>query len=77
MPDYLRITYIRSAIDKPVIQQRTIRALGFRRLHQERIFTDSASLRGMLAKVSHLVILTPASAADAANAAKSGNAASG
>jgi large subunit ribosomal protein L30 len=64
MPDYLRIRYIRSAIDKPALQQRTIKALGLRRLHGQRVFEDNASLRGMIDRVRHLVELTPATSDD-------------
>jgi len=60
MPEYVRITYIRSAIAKPADQQRTIRALGLRRLHQTRVHQDSPTLRGMMARVSHLISVAPA-----------------
>ena len=51
----LRITWVKSAIGYAEDQKRTIRALGLHRLHQAVEKEDSASLRGMLHKVKHLV----------------------
>ncbi len=54
-PKKLRITYVRSAIGYSVRHKATIRTLGLRKLHQSVIFEDTPTLRGMLAKVNHLV----------------------
>ncbi len=51
----LRITYIRSSIGYSVKHKATIRALGFHRLNQTVVHPDTLTLRGMLAKVNHLV----------------------
>ncbi len=51
----LRITLVRSSIGYPVRQKETVRALGLNRLHQTVEHLDSPALRGMIAKVSHLV----------------------
>jgi len=51
----LRITWVKSYIGYSCRQRRTIRALGLKRLHQVVERQDSPSLRGMLAKVPHLV----------------------
>ena len=51
----LRIRQIRSVIDRPEKQKRTVRALGLRRLHAEVVHEDTPQIRGMIAKVSHLV----------------------
>jgi len=51
----LRITYIRSAIDRPGRQKRTIEALGLKRLHHTVEHEDTPQIRGMVDKVSHLV----------------------
>ncbi len=56
----LRITWRRSATGHKIDQKRTIRALGLRRLGQTIEHSDSASLRGMLFKVSHLVAVEEA-----------------
>ena len=54
-PKKLRITYIRSAIGFSVQHKKTIKALGFSRLHQTVEHVDSPSLRGMLYQVNQLV----------------------
>jgi large subunit ribosomal protein L30 len=51
----VRITLVRSPIGYPERQKRTVRTLGLRRMHQTVEHVDSPSLRGMLAKVAHLV----------------------
>ncbi len=51
----LRITWTKSGIGYPRDQRRTLKALGLRRLNQVVEQEDSASIKGMLAKVSHLV----------------------
>jgi len=51
----LRITLVKSPIGYSVRQKRTVRALGLGRIHQTVEHTDSAVVRGMVAKVSHLV----------------------
>jgi large subunit ribosomal protein L30 len=51
----LRVTQIRSAIDRPKDQKRTVRALGIHRLHESVLKEDRPEIRGMIAKVSHLV----------------------
>ena len=51
----LRITQIRSACQRIEPQKRTIRALGFRKLHQSVEHDDNPVIRGMIARVFHLV----------------------
>lgn len=51
----LKITYIHSAIGYSMRHKATISALGFHRLNETVEKVDSPSLRGMLAKVAHLV----------------------
>jgi large subunit ribosomal protein L30 len=51
----IRITLKRSAIGYPQRQKDTIRALGLKKLNQTVEHVDSAALRGMIAKVIHLV----------------------
>jgi len=53
----VRITLIKSPIGYSKIHKDTIRALGLRRMHQTVEQVDSPSLRGMLYKVSHLVMV--------------------
>ena len=51
----LRITLTKSPIGYSYRQKRTVRALGLRRMHQTVEQNDTAVIRGMIAKVSHLV----------------------
>ena len=51
----LRIKWIKSDIGFARDQKRTLKALGFHRLHETVEKEDSPSVRGMIDKVSHLV----------------------
>ncbi|NIV31165.1 MAG: 50S ribosomal protein L30 [Anaerolineae bacterium] len=51
----LRITLTKSPIGYSERQKRTVRALGLRRMHQTVEQRDTAAIRGMVAKVEHLV----------------------
>lgn len=51
----LRITWVKSGIGYSEKQKRTIKALGFHRLNEIIEKEDSASVRGMVQSVSHLV----------------------
>lgn len=54
-PKMLRITLLKSAIGYSERHKATVRALGFRKLHQIVELPDTPSVRGMLLKVNHLV----------------------
>lgn len=51
----LRITQIRSTIDRTEDQKRTVRALGFTKLNQSREVVGTPQILGMVKKVSHLL----------------------
>ena len=51
----LRVTQIRSVIDRPKDQKDTVRRLGLHRMHDTVEKEDRPDIRGMLAKVRHLV----------------------
>ena len=51
----LKITYKKSAIGYNEKQKRTIKALGFKKLNQTVEHEDTAAIRGMISRVSHLV----------------------
>ncbi len=51
----LKITQIRSIIDRPERQKRTIKALGLGRPNYVKIHNDTPQIRGMIRRVSHLV----------------------
>jgi large subunit ribosomal protein L30 len=54
----LRITLVKSPIGYSKRHKATVRALGLRRMNQVVEQKDSPTLRGMLAKVAHLVEVT-------------------
>jgi large subunit ribosomal protein L30 len=51
----LRVTLVKSAIGYTLRQKNTVRALGLHRMHETVEHIDSPALRGMIAKVIHLV----------------------
>jgi large subunit ribosomal protein L30 len=51
----IQIKWVRSAICAPTKQKLVIRGLGFTRLNQVIERPDTAAIRGMVAKVPHLV----------------------
>ena len=51
----LRVTYRKSVIGYRQDQKDTVRKLGLRRLRQTVEHEDTPAVRGMIAKVSHLV----------------------
>ena len=51
------VTLVKSPIGYSKRQKGTIRALGLRRMNQTVEHVDTSVLRGMLAKVSHLVLV--------------------
>jgi large subunit ribosomal protein L30 len=53
----VRITLVKSPIGYSQRQKATVRALGLRRLHDTVEQVDTPALRGMIQKVSHLVLV--------------------
>ena len=51
----IQIQYFRSMIQAPVKHKRVIKGLGFTRLNQVIERPDTRAIRGMVAKVPHLV----------------------
>jgi len=51
----LRITQVRSVIHRPKDQKATVRRLGLHRLGETVVKDDRPEIRGMIAKVRHLV----------------------
>ncbi len=51
----LRVTQVKSIIDRPERQKATVRALGLRKMNQVVEHDDSPQIRGMISKVEHLV----------------------
>ena len=51
----LKVTQVRSVIDRPKDQKDTVRRLGLRHMHDTVVKEDRPDIRGMLDKVRHLV----------------------
>ena len=51
----LKVTQIRSVIDRPKDQKATMRRLGLLRIRHSVVKEDRPDIRGMIAKVAHLV----------------------
>ncbi len=51
----LKVTLIRSGVNRPIDQKATIRGLGLTKMNKSAILNDTAAIRGMIRKVSHLV----------------------
>ena len=63
----LKVTQVRSAISTKPKHRGTLRALGLRGLGQSHILPDRPEVRGMLARVPHLVTVEPAPADETAS----------
>jgi len=53
----LKVTWERSGINQKEDQKRTVRALGLRKLGQTVEHEDNRTIRGMIMKVRHLVVV--------------------
>lgn len=51
----VRVTQIKSPIGRPGDQRATLVGLGLNKMHRSRVLEDTASVRGMINKVRHLV----------------------
>jgi large subunit ribosomal protein L30 len=51
----LKVTQRRSVIDRPKDQKDTVRRLGLHRINDSVLKEDRPDIRGMIAKVQHLV----------------------
>lgn len=56
----IRIKWVRSQIGYPKDQRRTIRALGLKKLQHSVEHEDSQTIRGMVHKVRHLIMVEEA-----------------
>lgn len=53
----IKVTQTKSIIDRPKDQKATIVALGLGRPHYSVVHNDTPQIRGMVKKVSHLVVV--------------------
>jgi large subunit ribosomal protein L30 len=56
----VKITQIKSTIERSERQKRTIKALGLGKINKSVIVENTPQIKGMIEKVSHLVVLTEA-----------------
>lgn len=55
MAKQIKVTQTGSPIGRPKDQRATLVGLGLNKMHRSRVLEDTPSVRGMCAKVSHLV----------------------
>lgn len=53
----LKVRQVGSPIRRKDDQRATLRGLGLNRLGRERVLEDTPSVRGMIAKVAHMVVV--------------------
>jgi len=51
----IKVTLVKSIIERPETQKRTVKSLGLGKLNSSVIRNDSPQIMGMVKKVSHLV----------------------
>jgi large subunit ribosomal protein L30 len=60
----IKVTQVRSAIGTKPKQRGTLRALGLGRIGKSNVLPDREEIRGMIARVPHLVEVSDASASE-------------
>jgi large subunit ribosomal protein L30 len=55
----LKVTQIRSGINRPKDQKLTLRGLGLTKMHKSVILNDTPPIRGMIRKIVHLIEVEP------------------
>lgn len=53
--EQIKITLVKSLIDRSKRQKNTIKSLGLKKINQEVVHTATPQILGMVAKVSHLI----------------------
>lgn len=59
MAGKVKITQTGSSIGRRADQQDTLKALGLNKINRSREVDDTPSIRGMIAKVQHLLLIEP------------------
>lgn len=55
MGNKLKITLVRSPIGRPEKQRKVLNGLGLKKMNKSVFLVDTAEIRGMVRKISHLV----------------------
>ena len=58
--DRIKIKQIKSRINCPAVEKRTLDALGLKKMNHTVVKEDNPSIMGMVRRVHHLVEVTPA-----------------
>ncbi|MCB0566127.1 MAG: 50S ribosomal protein L30 [Phaeodactylibacter sp.] len=53
----IKITQVRSIIDRPKRQKDTMKALGLRKMNQSVVHNATPQIMGMVGKINHLVVV--------------------
>ena len=53
----VKITQVKSIIDRPKRQKLTMVALGIRKMHQTVVHEATPQIMGMIAKIQHLIVV--------------------
>ncbi|MCO6477927.1 MAG: 50S ribosomal protein L30 [Phaeodactylibacter sp.] len=61
MANKIKITQVKSVIDRPKRQKDTMKALGLRKMNQSVVHEATPQIMGMVHKVNHLVAVEEAS----------------
>ncbi|NRA50372.1 MAG: 50S ribosomal protein L30 [Phaeodactylibacter sp.] len=56
----IKITQVKSVIDRSKKQKATMLALGLKRIRQSVVVEETPQIKGMVNKVSHLITVEPA-----------------
>lgn len=51
----LKVTLVKSLIDRPAYQRKTVEALGLRKMHSSRVHEATPQIMGMVNQVQHLL----------------------
>ncbi|WP_374378992.1 50S ribosomal protein L30 [Dongia sp.] len=59
MAGKVKITQVGSTIGRKFDQQDTLKALGLNKINRSKVVEDTPSIRGMIRKVQHLLLVEP------------------
>ena len=57
MASKIYVKQIRSPIRRPEVQRKILKGLGLNKINKQRELDDTPSIRGMIEKVKHLVVV--------------------
>ena len=54
----ITVRQVRSQARRPAVQEATLKGLGLGRIGREKVLEDTPAVRGMIAKVAHLIAVS-------------------